>query len=109
MFRVRCAANHGLDLPHFHQAVCARVRVELGGVRIEQRQAVTQLKHVPAMRVYERVTSDTARGPGTPHQIPVSGARFLSVEPYAGGVATVAALAAGAGGEVGERLSRLRE
>jgi len=63
------------------------------------RQAVTQLKHVPAMRVYERVTSDTARGPGTPHQIPVSGTRFLSVEPYAGGVATVAALAAGAGGE----------
>ncbi len=63
------------------------------------RQAVTQLKHVPAMTVYERVTSDTARGPGTPHQIPVSGARFASVEPYAGGVATVAALAAEAGGE----------
>jgi copper transport protein len=63
------------------------------------RQAVTLLKHVPAMRVYERVTSDTTRGPGTPHQIPVSGTRFLSVEPYAGGVATVAGLAAGAGGE----------
>jgi len=51
------------------------------------------------MAVYERVTSDTGRGPGTPHQIPVGGARFLSAEPYAGGVVPVADLAPGAGEE----------
>jgi len=43
-------------------------------------------------------TSDAALGPGTQHPIPVSGATFLSTEPYASGVAPVADLATGAGG-----------
>jgi copper transport protein len=63
------------------------------------RQALTMLRQVRAMTVYERVTSDTALGPGTAHQIPVSGPQFLAVEPYASGVAPLADLAAEAGGE----------
>jgi copper transport protein len=51
------------------------------------------------MTVYERVTSDTALGYGTPHPVPVSGPAFLSTEPYASGVAPLADLAAEAGGE----------
>jgi copper transport protein len=61
--------------------------------------ALALLRRVPAMTVYERVTSDTALGPGIQDHIPISGARFLSVEPYSGGVAPVADLVAGAGGE----------
>jgi copper transport protein len=63
------------------------------------RSALALLRRVPAMTVYERVTSDTALGPGIQDQIPVSGAQFTSVEPYSGGVAPVADLAAEAGGE----------
>ena len=63
------------------------------------RRAITLLRQTPAMTVFERVTSDAALGPGTPHRIPVSGARFLSAEPYASGVAPVADLADEAGGE----------
>jgi copper transport protein len=63
------------------------------------RQALTMLRQVRAMTVYERVTSDTVLGPGTAHQIPVSGPQFLAVEPYASGVAPLAGLAAEAGGE----------
>jgi copper transport protein len=57
------------------------------------------LRKVPAMTVYERVTSDTAGSSGSADHIPVSGARFLSVEPYASGVAPFADLADEAGGE----------
>jgi copper transport protein len=63
------------------------------------RSTLALLRRVPAMTVYERVTSDTALGPGIQDRIPVSGAQFISVEPYSGGVAPVADLAAGAGGE----------
>ena len=51
------------------------------------------------MTVYERVTSDTALGPGIQDHIPISGAQFISAEPYSGGVAPVSDLAAGSGGE----------
>jgi copper transport protein len=61
-------------------------------------RALALLRQARAMTVYERVTSDTALGPGTQHPIPVSGATFLSTEPYASGVAPVADLATGAGG-----------
>ncbi len=61
-------------------------------------RALALLRQARAMTVYERVTSDTAVGPGTQHPIPVSGATFLSTEPYASGVAPVADLATGAGG-----------
>nr|MDA8319171.1 CopD family protein [Actinomycetota bacterium] len=62
-------------------------------------RALALLRQTRAMTVYERVTSDTALGPGTPHPIPVSGATFLSTEPYASGLAPVADLATTAGGE----------
>jgi copper transport protein len=61
-------------------------------------RALALLRLARTMLVYERVTSDTALGPGTQHPIPVSGATFLSTEPYASGVAPVADLATGAGG-----------
>jgi len=62
-------------------------------------RALALLRQARAMTVYERVTSDTALGRGIQHPIPVSGATFLSTEPYASGVAPVADLATGAGGE----------
>ena len=63
------------------------------------RRALAAMRQVAAMTVYERVTSDTALGPGAPHAIGVSGSQFLAVEPYAGGVAPVADLVTGGGGQ----------
>ena len=62
-------------------------------------RAIALLRQARAMTVYERVTSDTALGPGIQDKIPVSGATFLSTEPYASGLAPVTDLATGAGGE----------
>ncbi|CCB75434.1 putative Copper resistance protein CopC [Streptantibioticus cattleyicolor NRRL 8057 = DSM 46488] len=44
-----------------------------------------QLRQSGAFTLYERVTSDTAQGPGIPHSIPTTGARFLAGEPFSGG------------------------
>jgi copper transport protein len=62
-------------------------------------RALALLRQARTMTVYERVTSDTALGPGAQHQIPVSGAAFLSTEPYASALVPVADLAMEAGGE----------
>jgi len=63
------------------------------------RQALAAMRQVRKMTVYEQVTSDTALGNGTMHPIPISGPAFLAVEPYAGGVAPVADLVTGGGGQ----------
>ncbi len=63
------------------------------------RRALAAMRRVPAMTVYEQVTSDTALGRGTTHAIGISGREFLADEPYAGGVAPVADLTAGSGGQ----------
>jgi len=62
-------------------------------------RALTVMRQIRAMTVYEQVTSDTALGAGTPHSVGVSGQEFLSAEPYAGGVVPVADLVAGGGGQ----------
>jgi copper transport protein len=63
------------------------------------RRALAAMRQVPKVTVYEQVTSDTALGPGTTHAITISGRAFIAQEPYASGVAPVAALAAGDGGQ----------
>jgi copper transport protein len=63
------------------------------------RAVVAAMGRVPAMTVYEQVTSDSTLGAGAAHAIPVSGRFFLQQEPYAGGVAPVADLAPGVGGQ----------
>jgi len=63
------------------------------------RHAVALLQRTPAMTVFERVTSSAASAYFSAHQSPVSGSQFLSVEPYASGVAPLEDLAAEAGGE----------
>ena len=62
------------------------------------RRALAAMRQVPAMTVYEQVTSDTALGAGATHAIGVSGRQFLVGEPYAGGVAPVADLVTSSGG-----------
>jgi copper transport protein len=63
------------------------------------RRALAAMRQVPAMTVYEQVTSDTALGRGATHAIAVSGRQFLAGEPYAGGVVPVADLVTGSGGQ----------
>jgi copper transport protein len=63
------------------------------------RRALAAMRQVPAMTVYEQVTSDTALGRGTTNTIGASGRQFLASEPYADGVVPVADLAAGSGGQ----------
>jgi copper transport protein len=63
------------------------------------RRAQAAMRQVPAMTVYEQVTSDTARGAGTMHSIGISGRQFLGSEPYAGGTVPVANLVTGSGGQ----------
>jgi len=63
------------------------------------RRALAAMSQVPAMTVYEQVTSNTALGAGATHAIGVSGRQFLAGEPYAGGVAPVADLVTGSGGQ----------
>jgi len=57
------------------------------------------MRQVPAMTLYEQVTSDTALGRGATHSIGVSGRQFLAGEPYAGGFAPVADLVRGSAGQ----------
>jgi len=61
------------------------------------RRAAAALRSTRALTLHERVTSNTAIGPGTARQIPVSGSRFLGTEPYKTGVAPVTVQAAGTG------------
>ena len=68
-----------------------------GGPRL--RRALAAMRRVPAMIVYEQVTSDTALGRGTTHAIGISGGQFLASEPYADGIAPVTDLATGSGGQ----------
>jgi copper transport protein len=49
---------------------------------------VDTLRHTGQLTAYERVTSDTASGPGATRTINITGPRFLAVEPYANGRAT---------------------
>ena len=63
------------------------------------RRALAAMGQVPAMTVYEQVTSDTALGVGTMHSIGLSGRQFLGGEPYAGGTVPVADLVTGSGGQ----------
>ncbi len=63
------------------------------------RRGIAAMGQVPAMTVYEQVTSNTAVGAGATHSIGISGRQFLATEPYAGGVAPVADLVRGSGGQ----------
>jgi len=63
------------------------------------RQVLAAMAQVPKVTVYEQVTSDTALGPGTTAAAGISGRAFVAQEPYAGGVAVVADLAAGTSGQ----------
>lgn len=54
-------------------------------------RAVTALRAVEHFTVYETVTSDTTTGAGQPRKLDLSGAFFVSQEPYASGVAPIAA------------------
>jgi copper transport protein len=63
------------------------------------RRILAAMRRVPAMTLYEQVTSDTALGRGTTHAIGISGRQFLASEPYAGGIAPVADLVTGIGGQ----------
>src|SRR6266700_3890038 len=62
------------------------------------RRVVAALRATPRLTLTERVTSDTARGLGTPHQYTISGRFFLSAEPYKSGIAPVAVQAPAGGG-----------
>ncbi|GAA3845325.1 copper resistance CopC/CopD family protein [Amycolatopsis tucumanensis] len=57
----------------------------------ELARAVAALRTVERVTVYETVTSDTTTGAGTPQKLDLTGAFFLSQEPYASGVAPIAA------------------
>ena len=63
------------------------------------RRAFAAMRKVPAMTVHEQVTSNTALGRGTTQAAGISGRQFLASEPYASGVAPVAALVPGSGGQ----------
>jgi copper transport protein len=63
------------------------------------RRALAAMTRVPAMTVYEQVTSDTTSGPGAVHPAGVSGRQFLSGEPYAEGAVPVTDLVTGSGGQ----------
>ena len=63
------------------------------------RRTLAAMRQVPAMTVYEQVTSDTTLGRGTTHSIGLSGREFLAGEPYAGGVVPAADLVTGRGGQ----------
>ncbi len=56
------------------------------------RRALAAMRRVPAMTVYEQVTSDTTLGRGTTHAVGISGRQFFAGEPYAAGLAPVADL-----------------
>ncbi|MET3921792.1 copper transport protein [Arthrobacter sp. UYEF20] len=54
------------------------------------REAVTAMKAVPAFTLHELVTSDTARGLGTPRSFQTTGNDFIRRALYASGLATTA-------------------
>lgn len=54
-------------------------------------RAVRATRTVPSMTIYETVTSDTATASPAPQRLNVSGAWFVGQEPYASGVAPIAA------------------
>lgn len=53
-------------------------------------EAVTAMKTVPAVTLHELVTSDTARGLGTPRSFPTTGKDFIRRSLYASGQAATA-------------------
>ncbi len=53
-------------------------------------EMVAAMRVVPAMTLYERVTSDTARGTGTPDAFPMSGADFVRHALFASGTVPAA-------------------
>jgi copper transport protein len=61
-------------------------------------KVAAKLRATPSLTVHERVTSDTALGPGTLRTAALSGRQFLSSEPYEAGIAPQAVQAPGAGG-----------
>ena len=54
------------------------------------KETVTAMKKAPAVTLHELVTSDTARGLGTPRSFPTTGADFIRRALYAGGQAATA-------------------
>ena len=54
------------------------------------KDAVTAMKKVPAVTLHELVTSDTARGLGTPRSFPTTGTDFIRRALYASGQAATA-------------------
>ncbi|MFX1821325.1 copper resistance protein CopC [Pseudarthrobacter sp. CC4] len=54
------------------------------------KEAVTAMKAVPAVTLHELVTSDTARGLGTPRSFPTTGRDFIRRSLYASGQAATA-------------------
>ena len=69
-----------------------------GGTLLRRVAAV--LRATPSLTVHERVTSDTALGPGTPDQAMLSGSQFLATEPYEAGIAPVTIQFPEPGGQV---------
>ena len=63
------------------------------------RRALAAMRQVPALTVYEQVTSNTALGRGTMQAIGISGRQFLDSEPYASGLVPVADLVRGSRGQ----------
>lgn len=51
-----------------------------------------EMRDVPRFTLHEQVTSDTTRGPGRPQRLQLTGADFLDTEPYAKGIAPIAAM-----------------
>jgi copper transport protein len=62
-------------------------------------RALAAMRQIPAMTVYEKVTSNTALGSGTAQAIRLSGHDFLATEPYNRGVVPLADLVKGSGGQ----------
>ena len=71
---------------------------EPGGQQL--RQVAALLRRTRAVTLDERVTSDTALGPGRAHQFTLSGSQFLGTEPYQAGIAPVTVRAPGAPGQL---------
>jgi copper transport protein len=53
------------------------------------RRLITAMREAGRFILYERVTSDTTGGPGTPHRIVLDSKRFLASEPYGSGSAPI--------------------
>jgi copper transport protein len=64
------------------------------------RQVAARLRATPRVTVHERVTSDTARGPGIADHATLSGSQYLATDPYEAGIAPVAVRFSTPGGQV---------